>query len=182
MPSFKVSVEEVGPESPHGIYRLDMESSKWVLLSGVEAPFIPPDDLSVVYFDNTKCPACRKYDMYWYPFVKACLKDDLLRDFGFYVVLCGWFSGECESREASETFTYFSIHASPTTMFFGCRGREIIHQEKYEGVLTEIELSLIIRGFPERVRRAGKGEKVEPPIKRGEEDLIFLLRKLLGGA
>ncbi|MCD6323818.1 MAG: hypothetical protein J7L55_01770, partial [Desulfurococcales archaeon] len=163
------------------IYALDKGSGEWVLLRDVKPPFIPPERYSVVYFDNTKCPACRKYDIYWYPFVKACVEDDDLRRFGFYIVLCEWFSGRCDSREASETFTYFGIHASPTTIFFGCEGGEVIHHEKYEGVLTEVELTLIIKGFRERVDKARKGEKVEPPLKR-EDNLIDLLRKLLGGA
>jgi hypothetical protein len=174
-------VKEVEPQSPHGVYRYVKESGLWELIHEGSDAFIPKEKYAVIYFDNTRCPACRKYDLHWYPFVKACVSQSRYAEYGFYIVLCGWFSNECDSLTASSTFTHFNIHASPTTIFLGVEGGRIIHQERYEGVMTEVELTLIIKEFSDRVSRVKKGLPVEKPLQQ-EGTLVELLKKLLGGA
>jgi len=171
-------VKEVGVNSLHGIYIFDRCSNAWLRLEETRKPLIPSSRYSVLYFDNTKCPACRKYDVYWYPFVKEFAK--LYPSYGFYVILCGWFSEDCRSTTASSSFQFFDVRASPTTIFLANDGEKILHSEKYEGVLTEVELTIIIKGFEDRVKKAMRGEKVEVPL-RNEETLVHLLKKLLGG-
>ncbi len=173
-------VREVGPESPHGVYRYVRECDSWELYHGGMDVFIPRDRYAVIYFDNTRCPACRKYDLHWYPFVRSCVSQSRYAEYGFYIVLCGWFSNECDSPTASSTFTYFNIHASPTTIFIGVEDGRIIHQERYEGAMTEVELTLIIEGFSERVSKVKRGLPVEKPLQQ-EGSLMDLLKKLLGG-
>ncbi len=171
-------VKEVGANSPHGIYIFDRFSNAWLRLEETSKPLVPSNRYSVLYFDNTKCPACRKYDIYWYPFVKEFVK--LYPNYGFYVILCGWFSGDCKSPTASSSFKFFDVRASPTTIFLANNGEKVLHLEKYEGVLTDVELAIIIKGFEDRVKKVMRGEKVESPL-RNEETLVDLLKKLLGG-
>ena len=172
------STKEVGVKSPHGIYRYSIDEDEWVLVEAGNKAFIPRDNYAVVYFDNTQCPACRRYDVYWYPFVRrhAAIK----KNYGFYIVLCGWFSGECDSPPASLTFLEFDVHASPTTYFLHCSDLRILYKEKYEGVMSDVDLEKIIDGFEERAKKFLSGEEVHPPL-REEESLLNLIRQILRG-
>jgi len=171
-------LKEVGSTSPQGIYLYDPKDDVWVMQpSDDPEPFVPKEDgYYVIYFDNTKCPACRRYDIYWYPFVRKYAKK--LNDYKFVIVLCGWFARDCVSPTAAATFTYFDVHASPTTYLVHVKGGEIKYKEKYEGVLTDIELEKAVPTFKERAEKAERGEPVKKPIK-DEDTLLKLLKKLI---
>jgi len=173
--------KEVGSKSPHGIYIYDHVRDEWVLVQ-VDGGYFEPrrEGYYVIYFDNTKCPACRKYDLYWFPYTKSVA--GRLGGYYFIIVLCEWFAGRCRSEAASSSFTFYDIHASPTTLLLRVKGGKVVYNEKYEGVLTAEELRKVVEGFADRAEKAERGERVELPVKRGgEEELIDLLRKLLLG-
>ncbi len=172
-------VKELMPNNKHGIYKYDRVNDVWVYLN-IDSidPFIPKDMYSVMYFNNAKCSACKRYDIYWYPFVRKLSAS--LTDFNFYIVFCDWFARECDSIPASATFTYFDVHSSPTTILLSWIDGKIAYKEKYEGVLSDIDLNIVVPSFPERVRKALKGEPVKPPLSK-EDTLISLLSKLLKG-
>ncbi len=172
-----VEVKEVGVNDLHGIYAYRKEKDVWVMLESSDLdPFIPKEKYAVIYFDNTRCPACRRYDIYWYPFVRKYSK--LLNNHGFYIVVCGWFARECESPAASATFTFFDVHASPTTFLVMVEDRKVLYKEKYEGVLTDTDLEKVVPGFSERAEKALRGEPVKPPLTK-EDTLLNLLKKIL---
>jgi len=142
----------------------DRDTDTWVLVRTEGDPFKPDKDgIYVIYFDNTKCPACRRYDPIWFSYVrKYSAKDPKLN---FVIVLCEWFARNCKSEAASKTFREYDVHASPTTIFLYVKNGKSVYNEKYEGVLYEFELSMITEGFVERAEKSLRGEKVQPPIK-----------------
>ncbi len=178
-----ISFKEVGPKSPHGIYLYSVKRNEWVLIERDGERFKPfSDGYYVLYFDNTKCPACRKYDKIWFPFVKQHAPK--LRNYFFVIILCEWFAHACKSKAASESFRHYDVHASPTTILLHVKDGEVAYDEKYEGVLHEKEIGEVILKFPERAERAERGEKVELPRRKSlEEELILaLLKKLLSSS
>ena len=173
-----VRVKEVGTTSPHGIYIYDAKNDEWVLVQRDGDYFKPfMNGFYVIYFDNTKCPACRKYDKDWFPYIRE--EGRKLPGYCFVIILCEWFAGMCKSEAASKSFKHYDIHASPTTLLIYHKDGKIIYQEKHEGYLTRNELRTIVGDFCNRALKAERGEKVEPPRRRIENELIVLLKKLL---
>ena len=167
----------IGADSPHGIYLYDRLNDEWVLASVDGEAFLPKSDgYYIIYFDNTRCPACRKYDKYWFPYVRKVAKE--LSDHYFVIVLCEWFARNCRSESASKTFATFDVHASPTTYLLHVKDGEVAYKEKYEGYLTDTELEKVVGEFKVRAKKAERGEKVELP-KKEEVDVVELLKKLL---
>lgn len=176
-----VEFKEVGPGCPHGLYIYDRERDLWVLFSSrVGDLFIPKvDGYYVIYFDNARCPACRKYDLHWFPYVRQ--NAGRLHDHYFIIALCEWFARECKSPVASNTFTYYAVHASPTTILLYVKGGSEVYRETYDGYLKTDELEKVVGGFKARAEAHEKGLKVSKPIEEGT-DIIKLLRQLLAGA
>lgn len=169
-------VKEVDTKCPHGIYIYDRDRDLWMLVRSDGDAFEPSEDgVYVIYFDNTKCPACRKYDTIWFPFVRKWSKEH--HNHKFVVVLCDWFARECKSEAASNSFRKYDVHASPTTVITYVKDGKRVYDEKYEGVLYEFELKLILEGFEERANKHLRGEKVELPIKK--ESVEASLQKLI---
>ena len=161
----------VGTDCPHGIYVYDRNNDVWILVRCEGEPFVPDKDgVYVIYFDNTKCPACRKYDNIWFPFVQKYAKQN--PDMHFVIVLCEWFARNCKSEAAAGTFRKYDVHASPTTIFLYVKNGKEVYNEKYEGVLYEFELKLITEGFVERAEKSLRGEKVEKPVKASTTEAI----------
>ena len=181
----RYEVKEVDVKCPHGIYIYDRKRDLWVLVRSEGDYYKPVEDgIHIIYFDNTKCPACRKYDNIWFPFVRKAANK--MQKCIFVIILCDWFARECKSEAASKSFRQYDIHASPTTLFLYVNNGSIVYQEKYEGVLYEFELKLIIEGFEERAMKHMKGEKVAPPIAKASpaqalESLILqILKEIIG--
>ena len=138
--------EKVDIDSPHGIYIYDKSEDKWIYVDAERDVFIPKHDgIYIIYFDNTKCPACRVYDIYWFPYVS--LLGSSLENVYFVIILCEWFARNCRSRIASNTFKYFEIHASPTTLLLCIKNGEVTDQDKVEGVKTMDKLASIVEEF-----------------------------------
>ncbi|RLG88068.1 MAG: hypothetical protein DRO18_02150 [Thermoprotei archaeon] len=179
----KLLHEVVNEESPHGLYIFDVSKSMWRYIEnpGDEAWVPKEDGYYIIYFDNTACPACRRYDPTWFSFTKKYAPK--LKDHKFVIILCEWFARRCKSPVASKTFKYFEVHASPTTMLVGVVNGKIVHKEKYEGVLKYDELSKVVLGFKERVEKVLRGEPVEKPLKSEEipEEVAKILVALLSG-
>ena len=173
-----VRLKEVDTKSPHGIYIYDKSKDEWVLVQR-EGDYFKPifNGFYVIYFDNTRCPACRRYDKEWFPYIRR--EGCKLNNFYFVIILCEWFAGACKSEAASKSFRYYDIHASPTTLLLYYKNGKVIYHEKQEGYLTFSELREIVGGFSDRALRAERGERVEIPRRRIEEELIELLRRLL---
>lgn len=170
----------VNESSPNGIYVYSHDNGLWRLLR-VDGDYFKPikKGVYVIYFDNAKCAACRKYDNVWFSFIDNNMRNK--KDFYFVIILCNWFARDCNSGAASESFKHYDVHASPTTIvLYVDEHGEIKYQEKYEGVLYEFELKLVLENFEERAQKAMRGEKVSPPIeKKGSvlEDLILQILK-----
>ncbi len=158
--------DKVEPGIPHGIYVYDPGRAKWVLEQVEGGAFEPREDgMYVVYFDNAQCGACRRYDAFWFDAVPRLVE----KGYRAVIVLCDWFQKECDSQAARESFKKYDIHSSPTTVFIYVEGGQAKHTEKYRGLLLPDEIDRIAETFPERARRAARGEKVEPlKIKRGD--------------
>jgi len=125
---------------PHGVYLYIPERDAWKLILVDNDYWKPEEDgIYVVYFDNTKCPACRIYDSCWFKLVKERSKDAK-----YVIVLCSWFSLDCNSKAALRTFEKYEVHASPTTLFICRRNGKTLLAEKYEGVLELKELTIIL--------------------------------------
>jgi hypothetical protein len=139
-------LDKIEPDSPHGIYVYDFNKDKWVLKMVEGNPVIPwGDGYYVIYFDNAKCPACRSYDNYWFPFVK--LFGRMFSNVNFVVVLCDWFARECVSEAASGAFRKFDVHASPTTILLRVVNGEIREKKELSGVKKIDELLNIVSSF-----------------------------------
>ncbi len=129
----RVMYDVVGVDSPHGIYVYDKEMDKWVLIRRDDGGFKPEEDgVYIIYFDNTMCPACRIYDLSWYPYVK--LFGRLLEKTHFVIILCAWFAHKCDSEAAKRSFKDYNIHASPTTLLLCIKNGEVKREERIEGV------------------------------------------------
>ena len=141
-----IELDKIEPDSPHGIYVYDFNKDKWVLKMVEGNPVIPwSDGYYVIYFDNAKCPACRSYDNYWFPFVK--LFGRMFSNVNFVVVLCDWFARECVSEAASGAFRKFDVHASPTTILLKVVNGEIREKKELSGVKKIDELLNIVSSF-----------------------------------
>lgn len=127
---------EVNPASQNGIYVLN--EGHWKLYRTDGLPLHPGeqgDGIYVLYFDNTKCGACRRFDKEWFPFAA-----ENAGKAKFFIVLCEWFARNCASKAASLTFTLHEVRASPTTIFFKVINGEIAKQERFEGVVSKQKL------------------------------------------
>ncbi|MDW8011149.1 MAG: hypothetical protein RMH84_06125, partial [Sulfolobales archaeon] len=172
---------EVGPSCPHGLYVYDSEKDVWVLFSSKTGEvFLPKlDGYYVIYFDNTRCSACRKYDLHWFPYVRQNFHK--FPDHYFIIVLCDWFARECKSPVASNTFTYYAVHSSPTTVLLYIKNGREVYRESYDGYLKMDELEKVVGGFKSRAEAYEKGMKVSKPIDEAQ-DIIKLLKRILSGA
>lgn len=140
-------VKRVDVGSPHGIYYYNKEKNEWVLVmkdDGILEPFLG-DGYYVIYFDNTRCPACRIYDLSWYSFIELFGKD--YDSVNFVIVLCSWFARECDSKAASESFKKYEVRASPTTILWFVKNGEIIATERKDGSMSLDKLAKFIDGF-----------------------------------
>lgn len=146
--------DKIEPNLPNGLYVFDFKNGKWVLKE-INGDYFKPweDGLYVVYFDNAKCPACRAYDNYWFPFVK--LLGGAYEKAHFVIVLCNWFARECDSPIAKGSFQHYDVHASPTTLLLYVSGGEIRATEKVEGVKKMDELANVIESFLNKTRGPG---------------------------
>ena len=141
-----LELEKVGTDSPHGIYVYDFSKEKWVLRQVDGNPNLPwGDGYYVIYFDNARCPACRVYDNYWFPFVKVFGK--MFPEYNFVIVLCDWFARECFSEAASSAYRKFDVHASPTTILLQVRNGQILKKEELSGVKKLDELLNVVTNF-----------------------------------
>lgn len=174
----------VNETSPNGIYIYNHDEGVWYLVKVDDGPFKPnKKGVYVMYFDNAKCSACRKYDSVWFPFIENNMRNK--KNINFIIILCNWFARECNSKAAAESFKHYDVHASPTTVIlYADENGEVRYHEKYEGVLYEFELKLVLENFEERALKAMKGEKVSPPLEKKSsgiiEDIILqILRSVL---
>ncbi len=44
-----------------------------------------PDEVNIIYFSNNLCPACKIFNLVWYPFVNYYSK---VKNMHFYVFIC----------------------------------------------------------------------------------------------
>ncbi len=136
----------VDVDSPHGIYKYERSTREWILIDTDSDGFKPyKDGYYVIYFDNAKCPACRIYDLFWYPFIETIGRN--LSNVEFIIVLCEWFARQCRSRAASNTFKKFEVIASPTTALIEVKNNNIVREEKIRGVVKIDELAKKVLEF-----------------------------------
>ncbi len=147
----QVELDIVDVNSPHGIYIYDKEKDKWVLVRTEGEAFKPEEDgVYVIYFDNTRCPACRIYDLSWYPYIKLVGRN--LENVKFIIILCSWFARNCESEAAKNSFKEYDVHASPTTYLLYVKNGEVVLKDKLEGSKPLDVLTKKIDEFLEKVR------------------------------
>ncbi|MEM0380223.1 MAG: hypothetical protein QXX35_03640 [Desulfurococcaceae archaeon] len=139
----------VESSSPHGIYIYDNMCDKWLLIDIYDDYFKPRHDgVYVIYFDNAKCGACRVYDIHWFPYVR--LLGSTMKNIYFIVVLCEWFARNCRSEKASNTFKFYDVHSSPTTVLLSIRNSVETSREKIEGIKTMDTLAVIVEEFAKK--------------------------------
>lgn len=131
----------VGRDSPHGVYVYSPEAGKWVSASRES---ILADGAYMIYFDNTSCNACRKFDETWFPFVERAAAERRVR---FVIVLCEWFAKKCTSEDASELFREFDVHISPTIVFLKRENGKIVKKLKAEGLMPPGWLAITYAAF-----------------------------------
>lgn len=147
-----LEVKEVLTTSPHGIYYYVPEKDVWRLEVVDGEAFTPKNDgFYVVYFDNARCPACRVYDLYWFPWVREVSRK--YKDTFFIIVLCSWFARECSSTAASSTFKHWNVRASPTTLFLYVKSGKIVMDSKREGVMDRDKLNTTYTLFRELAQK-----------------------------
>jgi len=145
-----LELDKVEADSPHGIYVYDFNKEKWILKQVSGNPALPwSDGYYVVYFDNTRCPACRNYDNYWFPFVKVFGR--MFPEVNYVIVLCDWFARECVSEAASGAFKKFDVHASPATILLRVSNSEIKEKIEVSGVKKIDELLKLITELTSKV-------------------------------
>ncbi len=160
----------VDASSPHGVYVYDKDKDLWLFC---EEPLnnVFSNGFYVIYFDNTECSACRKYDNIWFPTVK---KFKNAFPYTYTIILCGWFSNKCNSKNAAKLFDEHKIKASPTTLFIYIKNGNIVYEEKYEGVLDLKDLVYVLKTFKDRALKAEKGLPViKPPIEASQVDGVL---------
>ncbi|MEM0495199.1 MAG: thioredoxin family protein [Thermofilum sp.] len=131
----------VGRGSPHGIYVYSPEARRWVSASRES---ILADGAYVIYFDNTSCSACRKFDETWFPFTERAAAESRVR---FVIVLCEWFAKRCTSEDAKELFKEFDVHISPTLVFLRRENGKIVKKLKAEGLMPPGWLAVTYAAF-----------------------------------
>ena len=134
-----------GPSCPNGVYVYDFEKKTWRLEE--KLPF-KENGYYVIYFDNSSCPACRKFDQEWFSFVDSL---DPPRP-TLIVVLCDWFAKLCASEYAKKLFEVFDVHISPTVFFMIREDGKITRMFKHEGLLDKGKLVFLHRAFKEFVK------------------------------
>lgn len=140
--------KKITEKDEHGIYVYS--GGEWKLLRREGEAFRVGelgDGVYVVYFDNTRCPACRLHDVSWFPFVEKHAGEAF-----FVIVLCEWFARRCESPAASKTFLQYRVKASPTTLFARVKKGNIEVEERKEGYMSLSELEEVyekVRGEQE---------------------------------
>ncbi len=148
----RVELDMVGVDSPNGVYIYDKKKNKWVLISTDGEHYVPDEDgVYVIYFDNTRCPACRIYDLSWYTYIKLFGKD--LEDVNFVIILCEWFARNCKSEAAKKSFEYYNIHASPTTVLLYVKNGKVVLEDRFEGAK---KLDFLASKIEEFIRKARK--------------------------
>jgi thioredoxin-related protein len=133
-----------GPSCQDGVYVYDQERRGWVFEE--KSPF-REDGYYVLYFDNTRCPACRKFDEEWFRFVEAA---DPPRP-TFIIILCTWFAKLCSSEIAKRLFEIFDVHVSPTILFMVRENGKIMRMYKHEGVLGMERMQFLHNTFKQLV-------------------------------
>ena len=60
------------------------------------------------------------------------------------MVLCDWFSDNCRSSAAAESFKIHRVSASPTIHIYAVKDGRRVYDERLEGVRTDSIISLYI--------------------------------------
>ncbi|MGC8987609.1 hypothetical protein [Infirmifilum sp.] len=128
-----------GPATPNGLYLYSTTEKRWIQL---ERFWLSENGVHVIYFDNTLCPACRKFDKTWFTFVEQ--NAEKARDTYFMIALCDWFAGQCGSEPARRLFEIFDVHVSPTIVFLIRKGGELKKSLKHEGVMDMEKLAMTL--------------------------------------
>ncbi|MEZ0346309.1 MAG: hypothetical protein ABWK01_07150 [Infirmifilum sp.] len=126
-----------GPLTPNGVYIYSAEKGGWILL---DQPWPSDNGVYVIYFDNTRCPACRKFDKTWFSFVEKNAKQG--KDAYFIIALCDWFARQCSAEPARKLFECFDVHVSPTVVFLVREDGRVKRSLKHEGVMTLDRLAM----------------------------------------
>lgn len=111
------------------------------------------DGIYVVFFMNTRCPACKRY---WDSAISKFLENNAsrLRDkLRIIYVKCDWFARECSDDTAKNTFLIYLVSASPTTIVIKVEKGEGVYAERYEGKLPYDKLVSVIQEFEERAKK-----------------------------
>lgn len=122
--------------SQNGVYVYG--AGRWVLSEKIP---LDADGFYVVYFSNTMCGACRKFNETWFKLTKE------LSGATFVVVLCDWFARSCRSETAKRLFEIFDVHVSPTLVFLVRENGKITRMYKHEGTITAEGFLAVFEAF-----------------------------------
>ncbi|MEB3773824.1 MAG: thioredoxin family protein [Desulfurococcales archaeon] len=136
-----------GPGMPHGIYKLS--DGTWILYRREGGPLKPGeagDGTYIIYFYNIRCPACRMFSPQWSIFAET-MAPKLGENIHLFVVLCDWFSRDCDSPAAAETFNTLDIDSSPTVVIMKVEGGKVIDSITLPGYRRAEELFKIAKRY-----------------------------------
>lgn len=92
-----------------------------------------PSTYNLIYFDNRKCPFCRKFDPVWDEIVQELKEKNL--DIATIRVVCTYFSNNCKDDIAKDYFKLNMISITPVLLFIKKEGKyekkKIIQPAKY---------------------------------------------------
>lgn len=81
---------------------------EWVKTDALEIP----EGLSLIYFDNLKCPFCKVFDVVW----DTLVEDPKLRGFNFIKVVCTFFENNCSNPASKRAFHEHGVDRSPMVL------------------------------------------------------------------
>ena len=136
-----------GPGMPHGIYVY--RDGDWRLYRRDGEPLKPGelgDGTYVIYFYNIQCPACRMFTPQWIMFSETVARKhgDRVK---LLIVLCDWFSKECTSKAAAETFDTMDIHSTPTVVVVRVEDSKQVDQTTLPGYMKADDLYKIVKRY-----------------------------------
>lgn len=134
--------DQPGPSTPNGLYLYSTEKKAWILL---DTFWLGDNGFHVIYFDNSFCPACRRFDKTWFAFVEQ--NAGRAKDTYFMIALCDWFSKQCSAEPSKRMFEIFDVHVSPTIVFLLRENGKIKKSLKHEGSMTLERLTMTYAVF-----------------------------------
>ena len=136
-----------------------------------------------MYFRNKKCPGCKGFDKIWKRFIK-----EFDKSFGkLCIVQCTEFFYDCKAKDASDTFIFYLVFATPQVILTIIENGEPVYIER-EYIFNSVEeLKNFVYGVYERRKayesqpheeESGEGLYIDLSSKNWKE-IVEKIKKLI---